>query len=261
MKPTNGGAPRSCLNADGNRRSSPLPGELPALLPRCLHATVDISREVHQGDALGAPGAVLDPDERQGDVSRRDFSNQVVRGEVREEIPRDPFDRDHCPSVILRHEKEHGFHGGALRPADWAASCRSSLVQRHERQRATMRGMTDVGRLNSLLERVADATAPERSLFAEVFFACAGKQHPDIKGRFAVLMAAGAWTEAALILTACALPGWRVQTSNGRGPGQATLLAPEADGSPGSTPSEPAHHAGGVALAMLVAVLRQLGRR
>lgn len=121
--------------------------------------------------------------------------------------------------------------------------------------------MTDAARLNSLLERVADATAPERSLFAEVFFACAGKQHPDIKGRFAVLMDAGARTEAALILTACALPGWRVQTNSGRGPGKVILLAPEADGSPGSVPSEPANHTGGVAPAMLVAVLRELSIR
>ncbi|WP_437872038.1 hypothetical protein ACSD7O_07885 [Methylorubrum extorquens] len=117
--------------------------------------------------------------------------------------------------------------------------------------------MTNVARLNSLLERVADATVPERSLFAEVFFACAGKQHPDIKAHFATRMEAQAWIEAALILTACALPGWRVQTNSGRGPGEVILLAPKADGSPGSLPSEPAHHAGGVALAILMAVLRE----
>ncbi|WP_461658900.1 hypothetical protein [Methylorubrum aminovorans] len=53
--------------------------------------------------------------------------------------------------------------------------------------------MTDPARLNSLLESVADATAPERSLFAEVFFTCAGKQHPDIKADFAVRMDEQAW--------------------------------------------------------------------
>lgn len=121
--------------------------------------------------------------------------------------------------------------------------------------------MTDAARLNSLLERVADATAPERSLFAEVFFACAGKQHPDIKAHFAMRMDEQAWTEAALILTACALPGWRVQTNSGRRLSKVILLAPEADGSPGSVPSEPAHHAGGVALAMLVAVLREIAEQ
>ncbi|ACB79509.1 hypothetical protein Mpop_1339 [Methylorubrum populi BJ001] len=121
--------------------------------------------------------------------------------------------------------------------------------------------MTDVARLNSLLERVADATAPERSLFAEVFFACAGKQHPDIKAHFAMRMDEKAWTEAALVLTACALPGYRVQTNSGPGPGKVSLLAPKADGSPGSAPSEPAHHAGGIALAMLVAVLRELSNQ
>jgi hypothetical protein len=118
--------------------------------------------------------------------------------------------------------------------------------------------VTNAARLNSLLERVADATAPEWSLFAEVFFAGAGMQHPDIKAHFAMRMDEQAGTEAALTLTACALPGWRVQTSSGRGPGEVILLAPEADGSRGFVPSEPAHHAGDVALAMLVAVLREL---
>ncbi|MER2250678.1 hypothetical protein ABS772_12225 [Methylorubrum podarium] len=121
--------------------------------------------------------------------------------------------------------------------------------------------MTDPARFNSLLERVADARAPERSLFAEVFFACEGKQPPDIKAHFAMRMDEDAWTEAALILMACALPGWRVQTNTGRGPGRVILLAPQADGSPGSVPSEPAHHAGGVALAMLVAVLREMAEQ
>ncbi|QIJ75061.1 hypothetical protein GU700_10950 [Methylobacterium sp. NI91] len=93
-------------------------------------------------------------------------------------------------------------------------------------------------------------------MFAEVFFACAGKQHPDIKAHFAMRMEAQAWIEAALILTACALPGWRVQTNSGRGPGKVILLAP---GSPATVPIEPVHHAGGVALAMLVAVLKELG--
>lgn len=67
--------------------------------------------------------------------------------------------------------------------------------------------------------------------------------------------------EAALILTACALPGWGVQTNKGGGPGKVILLAPTADGSPGSVPSEPAHHAGGIALAMLVAGLRERSRQ
>ncbi|MFK5600299.1 hypothetical protein ACFZ8E_25360 [Methylobacterium sp. HMF5984] len=52
--------------------------------------------------------------------------------------------------------------------------------------------------LNSLVEKVAESPAPSRELFAEVWFATTGKQHPDIKGRFAVLMDAKAWTEARL---------------------------------------------------------------
>jgi hypothetical protein len=118
--------------------------------------------------------------------------------------------------------------------------------------------MTDPARLSSLIEKVADAAAPERSLFAEVFFACAGKPHPDIKAHFAMLLDEKAWTNAALVLTACALPGYRVQTNSGRGPGKVILFAPRADGSEGTSPGEPAHHAGGVPLAMLMGALMEL---
>lgn len=255
------GVPKALGQRCTSEQPSASPVELSAFLPRRPHAPIDVGGEVDQGDALGRPDAVLHPNERQGDIAGRNFTHEIVGGEVREEISRHPFDRDHRPSVILRHEEKHGFHGGALRRADWPARCRSSLVQRRERPRAHLRGMIDVARLNSLLERVADATAPERGLFAEVFFACAGKQHPDIKAHFAMRMDAQAWTEAALILTARALPGWRVQTNSGRGLGKVILLAPNADGLPGSVPSEPVHHAGGVALAMLMAVLRELGSR
>ncbi|TXM71370.1 hypothetical protein FV226_15605 [Methylobacterium sp. WL12] len=82
--------------------------------------------------------------------------------------------------------------------------------------------MDHTARFNSLIERVADAPAPSRELFAEVWFATTGKQHPDIKGRFAVLMDAKAWTEAALIAVACALPDWRVVTKASHGAGEGT---------------------------------------
>ena len=52
--------------------------------------------------------------------------------------------------------------------------------------------------LRSLHERVADAAAPERQLFVDVWFACTGKQPPDTKARFAILLEAKAWTDAAI---------------------------------------------------------------
>ncbi|TXM67405.1 hypothetical protein FV226_22025 [Methylobacterium sp. WL12] len=36
--------------------------------------------------------------------------------------------------------------------------------------------------LNSLIEKAAESPAPSRELFAEVWFATTGTQHPDIKG-------------------------------------------------------------------------------
>lgn len=85
-----------------------------------------------------------------------------------------------------------------------------------------------------------------------------GNRSPDIKAHFAMLLDEKAWTKAALVLTACALPGYRVQTNGGCGPSRVILFAPKADGSVATTPSEPAQHAGGVPLAMLVAVLTEL---
>ncbi|MCJ2078844.1 hypothetical protein MKK68_24935 [Methylobacterium sp. E-016] len=116
--------------------------------------------------------------------------------------------------------------------------------------------MDRAARLNSLIERVADAPAPSRELFAEVWFATTGKQHPDIKGRFAVLMDAKAWTEAALITVACALPDWRVVTKASVGPGEALMLPPDPRGIVPEGSSDTVRHAGGTALAILEAMLR-----
>ena len=109
---------------------------------------------------------------------------------------------------------------------------------------------------NSLIEKVADAPAPSRELFAEVWFATAGKQHPDIKGRFAVLIDAKAWTEAALITVACALPDWRVVTKASSRAGEASLLAPDHVRCVPERASDTVHHPGGSALAILQAMLR-----
>lgn len=109
--------------------------------------------------------------------------------------------------------------------------------------------------LNSLIEKVAESPAPSRELFAEVWFATTGKQNPDIKGRFAVLMDAKAWTEAARITVACALPDWRVVTKATRGAGEALMLPPDHLGIVPEGSSGTVRHLGGAALAILQAML------
>lgn len=109
---------------------------------------------------------------------------------------------------------------------------------------------------NSLIEKVVDAPAPSRELFAELWFATTGQQHPNIKGRFAVLMDDKAWTEAALITVACALPGWRVVTTRSRGVGKALLLPPDHKGIVPKQSDDTVRHPGGPALAILQAMLQ-----
>ena len=88
-----------------------------------------------------------------------------------------------------------------------------------------------------------------------MWFATTGKQHPDIKGQFAVLMDAKAWTEAALITVAYALPEWRVVTKVSRGAGEALMLPPDLAGGVPERSSDTVRHAGGAALAILQAML------
>ncbi|SDO45212.1 hypothetical protein SAMN05216360_12330 [Methylobacterium phyllostachyos] len=73
----------------------------------------------------------------------------------------------------------------------------------------------NTSRLSAITEKVAEAREPSRELFAEVWFATTGKQHPSIKVRFALFMEAKAWTDAALITAAHALPEWGVVTRAG----------------------------------------------
>ncbi|TXN66325.1 hypothetical protein [Methylobacterium sp. WL6] len=115
--------------------------------------------------------------------------------------------------------------------------------------------MDHEARLNSLIKRVADAPAPSRELFAEVWFATTGKQHPDIKGRFAVLMDAKAWTEAALLTMACALPDWRVVTEASRGASEARMLPLDHVGGVPERSGDTVRHPGGTALAIIQALL------
>lgn len=98
-----------CIAIDG--LPALLSSELPTFLPRRVHASIDVGREVDQSDALGA---VLDPDERQGDIAGREFPHELLGGEVREEIPQHPIDRDLASDVLLRHQKEHDFYDGVL---------------------------------------------------------------------------------------------------------------------------------------------------
>ena len=111
-------------------------------------------------------------------------------------------------------------------------------------------------RLGALIEKVTDAREPSRELFAEVWFVTTGKQDPDIKVRFALFMEAKAWTDAALITAAHALPGWGVVTRTGPGSGEAKMQPLGVRGRSRYGGLEPIRHPGGAALAVLQAMLQ-----
>ena len=114
----------------------------------------------------------------------------------------------------------------------------------------------ELARLGSLIEKISDAREPSRDLFAGVWFATTDKQHPDIKVRFALFMEAKAWTDAALITVAHALPGWSVVAMIGPGPGEAKMRPPGASRRGSTMGLEPVRHPGGIALAIMKAMLQ-----
>ena len=113
--------------------------------------------------------------------------------------------------------------------------------------------MKDPALVVRLRRRVADATVPERQLFVEEWVACSGKQSPDTKARFAILLEAKAWTDAALLLASAALLGCVVQMTVGAGTSAARIECSEGRGA-----SEAVGHSGGLGLAFLSAVLEKL---
>ena len=114
----------------------------------------------------------------------------------------------------------------------------------------------DAVRINVLIEKVIAAREPSRELFAEVWFVTTGKQDPDVKVRFALFMEAKAWTDAALITTAHALPGWGVVTRTGPRSGEAKMQPPGVRGRGRYEGLEPIRHPGGAALAVLQVMLQ-----
>ncbi|MCJ2120667.1 hypothetical protein MKK65_29620 [Methylobacterium sp. J-001] len=114
----------------------------------------------------------------------------------------------------------------------------------------------DAARLGDLIEKVAAAPEPARELFAEVWFATTGKQHPDVKVRFALFIEAKAWTDAALITVAHALPGWGVVTRTGPGSGEAKMQPPGLRVRGRYEGLELIRHPGGAALAVLQVMLQ-----
>lgn len=117
----------------------------------------------------------------------------------------------------------------------------------------------EVSLLNSLRERVADAEAPDRKLFTDVWFACTGKQTPGTNFRFAVLLDAQAWADAALLLAICALPNERFDLFCATG-GTNTLSVVGARPTENCA-AEAAFHSGRIGLAILATVLdRQAAR-
>ncbi|AWN39594.1 hypothetical protein [Methylobacterium durans] len=117
----------------------------------------------------------------------------------------------------------------------------------------------EIAVLNSLRERVADAEAPDRQLFIDVWFACTGTQSPDTKVRFAVLLDALAWADAALLLATCALPGQRLELFWSAGGGRALSVVGASASEDGAAAA--AYHSGRVGLAILAAVLDCLTER
>lgn len=122
--------------------------------------------------------------------------------------------------------------------------------------------MTTVARdpalLSSLRERVTDAAGPDRALFAEVWFACTGKQSPDTKARFAILLDAKAWTDAALLLTRSALPEWRISVAAVAGSILVEIGVPQAATRVGTAAPRMADRSDGLGWVILAAVLDEL---
>lgn len=114
----------------------------------------------------------------------------------------------------------------------------------------------DMARLGPLITKIAAARAPSRDLFVDVWFATTDEQYADLSTRFASLVEASAWTDAALITAAHALPGWVVMATMGSGQNEAKLRLPGAGH--GATPSglKAVRHPSGAALAILQAVLQ-----
>ncbi|WP_156648105.1 hypothetical protein [Methylobacterium sp. Leaf88] len=115
--------------------------------------------------------------------------------------------------------------------------------------------MRDPALLSSLRERVADASGPDRALFAEVWFACTGKQSPDTKARFAILLDAKAWTDAALLLARSALPEGRLSITVDRGILSLVIGAANLARGAGADGSRAIHRTDDLGWAILAAVL------
>lgn len=118
--------------------------------------------------------------------------------------------------------------------------------------------MRDLAILSSLRERVADAHAPDRPLFVEVWFACTGKQSPDTKARFAILLDAKAWIDAALLMAHAALPEGRISMAAEGGAISVTIGALAPAGGVSAGVFQTVDRSDGLGWAILAAVLDEL---
>ena len=116
----------------------------------------------------------------------------------------------------------------------------------------------DPALLSSLRERVADASGLDLALFAEVWFACTGKQSPDMKVRFAILLDAGAWIVAALLLARSALPEGRLSIMVDGGILSIVIGTANLARGAGADRSHAIHRADEFGWAILAAVLDEL---
>lgn len=114
--------------------------------------------------------------------------------------------------------------------------------------------MLEASRLRPLIAKIAEAREPSRQLCTDVWFATTDRQHPDIKARFALLVEAKAWMDAALLTAAYALPGWVVVATIGPGPGEAKLRLPGSAHRASPAGLKAVRHPAGAALAILQVV-------
>jgi hypothetical protein len=116
----------------------------------------------------------------------------------------------------------------------------------------------DPALLSSLRERVADASGPDRALFAQGWFACTGKQSPDTKARFAILLDAKAWIDAALLLARLVLPEGRLSVMAYGGIFSILIGTANLAHGAGADRSHAIHRADEFGWAILAAVLDEL---
>ena len=90
--------------------------QLVAFLARCVYLFVEIRGEIIDGNTFRRFLTAFHVDDRQADFAGELFAQKLVRFQMPEIIPANPFDRDDCETVILRQKpgKNVARHGAQL---------------------------------------------------------------------------------------------------------------------------------------------------